>query len=44
MALFVILKTNANKKKNNIQFSRTAIAEKQYFHTKQNLFNILMQE
>jgi hypothetical protein len=29
---------------NNIQFSRTAIAEKQYFLAKQNLFNILMQE
>jgi hypothetical protein len=29
---------------NNIQFSRTAIAEKLYFLAKQNLFSILMQE
>jgi hypothetical protein len=29
---------------NNLQFSRTAIAEKQYFLAKQNIFNILMQE
>ena len=29
---------------NNIQFSRTEIAEKQYFLVKQNLFNIVIQE
>jgi hypothetical protein len=29
---------------NNIQSSRTGIAEKQYFLAKQNLFSILMQE
>ena len=50
LGLFVHVRTNIirlhlNKLAyNNLQFSRTAIAEKQYFLAKQNIFNILMQE
>ena len=50
LGLFLHVRTNSvrlhlNKLAyNNLQFSRTAIAEKQYFLAKQNIFNILMQE
>ena len=50
LGLFLHVRTNIVRLQlnklvyNNIQFSRPAIAEKQYFLAKQNLFSILMQE